>query len=74
MKHWWLILHWLYWIWILKIKKEKQRKGKQKMNEWIGNNIGDEGAKKISEALMINTTLTELNLYCDDKDRKTKKE
>ena len=45
------------------------------MKEWTGNNIGDEGAKKISEALMINTTLTELNLRGDDKDmKKTKKE
>ncbi len=32
---------------------------------WImktGNNIGDEGANKISETLKINTTLTQLNL------------
>ena len=29
--------------------------------------IGDEGAKKISESLMINTTLTQLYLGCDDK-------
>ena len=27
-----------------------------------GNNIGDEGASKISESLMINTTLTQLDL------------
>ena len=45
------------------------------MNDWIGNKIGDEGAMKISEALMNNTTLTELNLWGDDKDKKkTKKE
>ena len=31
------------------------------------NDIGDEGAKKISESLMINTTLTELNLRSGDK-------
>ena len=31
------------------------------------NNIGDEGAKNISESLMINTTLTQLNLWGDDK-------
>ena len=30
---------------------------------WTGNNIGDEGANKISESLVINTTLTQLNLY-----------
>ena len=29
--------------------------------------IKDEGAKKISEALMINTTLTKLDLEGDDK-------
>ena len=34
--------------------------------KWTGNNIGDEGAMKISESLMINTTLTELDLSCDD--------
>ncbi len=31
---------------------------------WTDNNIGVEGATKISESLRINTTLTELNLYC----------
>ncbi len=31
--------------------------------KWTGNNVGDEGANKISESLMINTTLTELYLY-----------
>ena len=31
-------------------------------NKWTVNNIGDEGAKKISGSLMINTTLTELNV------------
>ena len=34
--------------------------------KWTGNNIGDEGAAKISEALMTNTTLTVLGLYGDD--------
>ena len=28
------------------------------------NEIGPEGARKISESLMINTTLTQLNLGC----------
>ena len=35
--------------------------------QWTGENIGDEGAKKISESLMINTTLTQLNLRSGDK-------
>ena len=30
------------------------------------NNIGAEGARMISEALKINTTLTTLDLCCDD--------
>ena len=34
--------------------------------KWIGNDIGDEGAMKISESLMINTTLATLNLGGDD--------
>ena len=33
---------------------------------WTANNIGDEGAEMISELLMINTTLTTLNLGCED--------
>ena len=32
-----------------------------------GNEIGAEGAKKISESLKTNTTLTSLNLGRDDK-------
>ena len=32
------------------------------MLEWTDNKIGAEGAIKISESLMKNTTLTELNL------------
>ena len=31
-------------------------------DKWTANNIGDEGANKISESLKINTTLTQLNL------------
>ena len=34
---------------------------------WTANNIGDEGARMISEALKINSTLTKLNLRCDEK-------
>ena len=33
---------------------------------WTGNNVGDEGAEKISEALQTNKTLTSLNLSRDD--------
>ena len=34
--------------------------------KWTDNNIGAEGAVKISESLMTNTTLTILDLYGDD--------
>ena len=34
---------------------------------WTDNEIGAEGATQISESLKINTTLTSLNLGCDDK-------
>ena len=33
---------------------------------WTGQYVGAEGAMKISESLMTNTTLTELDLGCDD--------
>ena len=35
-------------------------------NEWIDNEIGAEGAGMISEALKCNSSLTELNLSCDE--------
>ena len=39
-----------------------------KRNEkWIDNEIGVEGAKSISESLKINTSLTKLDLSCDEK-------
>ena len=38
-------------------------------DKWIGNQIGDEGAKTISESLKINTSLTSLDLRCDEKIR-----
>ena len=42
-------------------------------DKWIGNEIGDEGAKAISESLKINTSLTSLDLRCDEKIRNEKK-
>ena len=42
------------------------------MKEWIDNQIGDEGAKAISESLKINTSLTSLNLRCSEKIRNEK--
>ena len=40
---------------------------------WTGNNIGDEGARMISEALKCNSSLTELNLNGDEKNGKKRK-
>ena len=50
---------------------EKEEK-KWKWKKWIGNEIGIEGAKEISESLKINTSLTELNLEGDEKIRNEK--
>ena len=44
------------------------------MKKWTDNNIGDEGALKISESLMTNTTLTALGLGYDDNIIKNKSE
>ena len=38
-----------------------------------GNRIGDEGAKAMSEMLKVNSTLTELDLGCEE-ERKEKEE
>ena len=53
--------------------KRKNRRRKQNWMKWTGNMIGYSGAMKICEALITNTTLTELNLGCDEKDIKWKK-
>ena len=53
--------------------KKWKREEKMKRNEkWIDNDIGDEGAKAISESLKINTSLTYLDLGGDDKIRNEK--
>ena len=45
------------------MKGEKEWK---EMKNEKGNEIGDEGAKRISESIKINTSLTSLNLGCDE--------
>ena len=40
--------------------------GGKKQWQWTGNNIGAEGAEKIGESLMKNTTLTKLDLGGDN--------
>ena len=51
------------------MKNEKIEKKYEWNDKWIwtDNNIGEEGARMISEALKINSSLTDLNLYCDAK-------
>ena len=43
------------------------------MKKWTGTDIGAEGAAKISESLMTNTTLTTLDLYGDDNINESKR-
>ena len=46
----------------------KAEKEKWRVNEkWTDNQIGSEGASKISESLKINTTLTKLDLRGEEK-------
>ena len=39
----------------------------------IDNKIVDEGAKAMGEMLKVNTTLTELNLGCEEEERNKRK-
>ena len=48
-------------------KKRNERMKRIQMKQWIGNQIGDEGAKTISESFKINSSLTELNLDGDER-------
>ncbi len=61
----------------VRYKEPTKRKENQKWGKcwnWTGNggsntcNIGAEGAKMISEGLKSNSTLTTLNLSCDEKE------
>ena len=45
---------------------EKREENENELNKWTDNEIGDEGANKISESLKVNSTLTELNLFGDE--------
>ena len=48
--------------------REREEREKWNDNNWIwtDNEIRDEGAKMLSEVLKSNSTLTTLNLGCDD--------
>ena len=43
----------------------------QRTEEWIDDAIGNEGAERVSESLKINTSLTELNLRGNEKEKKS---
>ena len=49
-----------------KNKNGKREWNENERNKWTDNEIGDEGASKISESLKVNTTLTELDLEGDE--------
>ena len=54
-------------MWWNKVNEPNQRRRNSlKENEWIGNNIGVEGARLLSESLKSNSTLTRLNLFGDE--------
>ncbi len=52
---------------------DRRNENEWKWKKWIDNEIGPEGAKTLSEALKINTSLTSLTLYCDENETKWKK-
>ena len=49
------------------MKELKWNTNPNPIKQWTDNNIGAEGAVKISESLKTNATLTSLDLYGDDK-------
>ena len=51
----------------MKRKWRKREKRMKRNDKWVDNQIGDEGAKRISESLKVNTSLTELDLRSDEK-------
>ena len=44
-----------------KNKDEKEKENER--NKWTGNGIGDEGKAHLTEALNVNSTLTELSIW-----------
>ena len=54
-------------------KKEKRKEKEKKEERMTDNEIGDEGAKALSEMLKVNTTLKRLNLSCEKERKKERK-
>ena len=55
------------------MRKEETEKGKRKKERLLVNEIGVEGAKATSEMLKVNTTLTTLNLSCEEERKEREK-
>ena len=55
-----------------KNKNGKREGNENERNKWTDNEIGAEGANKISESLKVNTSLTVLILGSDEKEYKWK--
>ena len=53
---------------------KKREQNEKKWKKWIDNGIETEGAKAIGESLKINTSLTKLNLFSDEKWEMKKRE
>ena len=52
---------------MMKIQRERKMKWNDKNEIWTDNEIGESGARMISESLKTNTTLTKLDLTRDEK-------
>ncbi len=53
--------------------KKKWNENEKEEMKWIDNGIGREGAETLSETLKINTSLTSLDLGCDENEMKWKR-
>ena len=54
--------------------KREQIKHNGTWCDWAGNRVGVEGARGLGDALKTNTTLTQLNLRCEQQDHKETQE
>ena len=55
------------------MRKNTKKRKKEKEDCLTGNEIRDNGAKTMSDAMKLNTTLTLLNLGCEEKEKKGKR-
>ena len=55
------------------VRKKEKREEKEKEELKTGNDIGDEGAKSMSEMLKVNSALTTLNLWSEEERKEKRK-